>query len=125
MIRAAEDTYRKYAEAASEILRDGHDRACVVELAAVVGRREEREQVPAREELVAVLYDLVSAYDQRTVVLAQETAHDVSAEHVAHASVVLAPADHTLEQSRGCFTAACDRHITIGHSGYFLRNSRP
>lgn len=110
MIRAPKYTYRKYAEAASEILRHGHDRACVVELAAVVGRREEREQVPAREELVAVLYDLVSADDQRTVVLAQETAHDVSAEHVAHSSVVLSPANHTLEQIRGCFTAACDRH---------------
>lgn len=65
-----EDTYRKYAEAASEILRHGHDCACVVELATVVRRREEREEIPAREELVAVLYDLMCAHDQRAVVLA-------------------------------------------------------
>ena len=45
-------------ERTHEHLVDGHHGAGVVELAAVVGRREERDELPLREELVAVLDDL-------------------------------------------------------------------
>lgn len=41
----------------------------VVKLAAVVGRGEERDELPLGEELVAVLDDLVRAADQVELVL--------------------------------------------------------
>ena len=47
------------AEGAHQALVDRHDRAGVVELAAVVGRREDGHQLPVGEELVAVLHHLV------------------------------------------------------------------
>ena len=46
------------AEGAHQALVDRHDRAGVVELAAVVGRREDGDQLPVGEELVAVLHHL-------------------------------------------------------------------
>ena len=67
-------------------------RAGVVELAAIVGRREDGDQLPVSEELVAVLHDLVRAHHQVEVVLGQELAHDVGAEGVRDAAVVLRPA---------------------------------
>jgi hypothetical protein len=45
-------------EGAEEAGVDVHERAGVVELAAVVGRGEYGDELPVREELVAVLYDL-------------------------------------------------------------------
>jgi len=49
----------KDLERAHERRVDGHNRGCVVELATVVGRREERDEPPVGEELVAVLDDLM------------------------------------------------------------------
>ena len=45
-------------EGAHERRVDGHDRARVVELPTIIGRREQRDQLTLREELVAVLDDL-------------------------------------------------------------------
>lgn len=44
----------------------------VIKLAAVVGRREERDELPLRKELVAVLDHLMRAADQVELVLRQE-----------------------------------------------------
>ena len=45
-------------EGAEQAGVDVHERAGVVELAAVVGRREYGDELPVGEELVAVLHDL-------------------------------------------------------------------
>eukprot|EP00964_Phaeocystis_antarctica_P067018 scaffold40561_cov72-Phaeocystis_antarctica.AAC.4 len=79
-------------EAALQVLVDAHHRAAVVELAAVVGRREDRYEAAVGEELVAVLDDLVRAHDEVEVVLLEEAAHHVGAEGVRDAAVVLRPA---------------------------------
>ena len=52
------------AEGAHQALVDRHDRAGVVELAAVVGRREHRDQLFVSKELVPVLHHLVSTHHQ-------------------------------------------------------------
>mmetsp|Transcript_104043 Transcript_104043/g.299107 ORF Transcript_104043/g.299107 Transcript_104043/m.299107 type:complete len:274 (-) Transcript_104043:326-1147(-) len=61
--------------------------AVVVVLVAVVGRGEHREQLAAREVLVAMLHALVSADDELEPVAAVEVLHSVRAE----ATRVLAP----------------------------------
>ena len=48
----------EHLEGAHQVLVHGHHRRAVVELAAVVGRGEDRHELPLREELVAVLHDL-------------------------------------------------------------------
>ena len=48
----------QHLEGAHQILVDVHHRAAVVKLSAVVGRGEDRHELPLREELVAVLDDL-------------------------------------------------------------------
>ena len=79
------------AERAHQALVDRHHRARVVKLAAVVGRAEDRDELPVGEELVAVLDDLVRADDEVVVVLREELADDVGAEGVRDAAVVLGP----------------------------------
>jgi len=83
-------------EGAHEGLVDAHEGARVVELAAVVGGGEERDQLALGEELVAVLDDLVRPADEVDVVLLVEALHDLLSEGEGHAPVVLAPALHVL-----------------------------
>ena len=81
-------------EGAGEVLLDAHHRAAVVELPAVVGRREHGDQLLLREELIAVLDHLVSPADQIQLVLLQEGTHDLLPEDVAHPPLGLAPHLH-------------------------------
>lgn len=67
------------------------DGGAVVEDVAVVGRRENGDQLAVGEELVAVLDDLVGAHNQIEVVLHQEALHDVAPEGVADAPIVGRP----------------------------------
>ena len=53
---------------------------------AVVGRREDGDESAVGEELVAVLWHLVAAYDQVKTHVAVEVPHDVGAEHLEHAA---------------------------------------
>lgn len=78
-------------ERAHQRLVHAHHRPGVVELPAVVGRGEDRHELPAREELVAVLHDLVRPADEVQVVPRQELGDGVRAEGVRDAPVVLAP----------------------------------
>ena len=52
-------------EAAHERRVDAHDRARVVELSTIIGSRKQRHELALREELVAVLDDLMG--DDRSV----------------------------------------------------------
>ena len=58
-------THLEDLEGAHERLVDGHHGTGVVELAAVVGRREESDQLALREELVAVLHHLADQKNGR------------------------------------------------------------
>ncbi|EPY31835.1 protein phosphatase [Strigomonas culicis] len=74
-------------EGALQLVVDRHDRRIVVKLAAVVGRREDRHELAAREEAVAALHHLVRAHDEVHVHHVQKVVHDVLAEEIAHAAV--------------------------------------
>ena len=78
-------------EGAHEGLVDGHHGAGVVELSAVIWGGEKGDELPAGEELVPVLDDLVGAADEVEVVLVKELGDDVLAEGEGDAAVVLAP----------------------------------
>lgn len=69
-----------YLERTQQALINAHHGTGVVELSAVVWRREQRNQLSLREELVAVLNDLVSAAYQVHVVLLEESRDDIWAE---------------------------------------------
>jgi hypothetical protein len=82
-------------EGAHQIRINRHDSTRVVELVAVVRRAEDGDQLALREELVAILDDLMRAANQVEVMLAQELLDDVGTEGEGHTSVVLAPSDET------------------------------
>ena len=86
----------KDLEAAHESVVDAHHSACVVELTAVVGCGEQRDQLPLREELVAVFNHLMGAADQVDVVLLVEGRDNLLPEGERDSTVVLAPALHVL-----------------------------
>jgi len=81
-------------ETAHECLIDAHHGPRIVELAAVVGRREQRHKLPVAEELISVFDDLVRPADQVNLVLVVELSHDVFSEREANTSVVVAPVLH-------------------------------
>mmetsp|Transcript_20130 Transcript_20130/g.47559 ORF Transcript_20130/g.47559 Transcript_20130/m.47559 type:complete len:311 (+) Transcript_20130:506-1438(+) len=105
------------AEGAHQAFVNRHDRAGVVEFAAIVGRREDGDELPVGEELVAVLHDLVRAHHQVEVVLLQELADNVGAEGVRHAAVVLCPARDVRVRvgPHQIAKQACVRHVRRPH----------
>lgn len=107
----------EYLEAAHQRFVHAHHRARVVELAAVVGGGEERHELAFAEELVAVLYDLVSATDQVDVVSVVKLLHDVFTECEAHSAIVLAPVCHFLVGigPKKVAQKACVWHISWTH----------
>ena len=66
-------------------------RAGVVELAAIVGRRKDGDELSVGEELVAILHHLVGAHHQVEVVLLEKSRDHIGAEGVRNAAVVLCP----------------------------------
>lgn len=78
-------------ERAEKRLIHAHHSAGVVELATVVRRRKERDELPLGEKLIPVFDDLVRAADQIHVVLLQEARDDIRPERKTHAAVVLGP----------------------------------
>jgi len=79
-------------ERAQQALVHAHHRTSVVELATVVGRREEGDKLAFAEELVAVFDDLVGTADEIHVVFLEEAGDDVRAEGERDTAIVLAPA---------------------------------
>jgi len=79
-------------ERAAQALVDDKHGAGVVELVAVVRRREHGHELAVREELVPVRHDLVRAADEVQVVRAQELIHHIRPEDVGHTTVALGPA---------------------------------
>lgn len=71
---------------------DAHEGAGVVELAAIVWRRKDGDELPVSEELVAVFDHLVGPTNEIEIVFFQKLGDLVGAEGVGDAPVVLAPA---------------------------------
>jgi len=84
--------WSQYLERAKEVLADGHHSSRVVELAAVVGRRKHRHQLPVRHELVPILYNLMCAAYEIQVVTVQKLFDDIRPECKADSAIVIAPA---------------------------------
>jgi hypothetical protein len=85
-----------YLEATQQTLVHAHHGARIVELATVVWRREECNELPLREELIAVLCNLVGAAYKVHVVFLQEATDDIWPKGKGHAAVVFAPAGDVL-----------------------------
>ena len=83
-------------ERAEQALIDAHHSACVVEFAAVVRCREERNELPLGEELVPIFDDLVRTADQIHVVLLQKAGHDIRPECERDTAIVFAPPSDVL-----------------------------
>ena len=83
-------------EGAQQALIDTHHSTSVVELSAVIGRAEQRDQLTLRKEFVAVLHNLMGPTDQIHVVFLQEPRNNVGAEGERDTTIVLAPARDVL-----------------------------
>jgi len=81
----------EHLEGTDELLAHAHQRAVIIELTTIVGRRENRYQLPLAEELVAVLHHLMCPAYQVQAVLFQELADHVITEQVAHSALALRP----------------------------------
>ena len=79
-------------ERAEQALIHAHHGTGVVELAAVVGSAEQRNELTLREELIAILNDLMRAADEIHVVFLEEARDDVGTEREGNATVVFGPA---------------------------------
>jgi hypothetical protein len=79
-------------EGAEQTLVHAHHGTGVVELAAVVGGAEQRNELTLGEELIAILNDLMRTADEVHVVFLQEARDNVGAEREGDATVVLGPA---------------------------------
>ena len=87
-------------ERAQQTLIHTHHSPSVVELAAVVWCREQRDELALAKELVPVLDDLMRTAYQVHIVLLQEAGHDVWAEGEGNTSIVFAPAGDVLVRIR-------------------------
>ena len=87
-------------ERAQERLVHTHHRTSIVELSAIVGRREEGDELALGEELVPVLHNLMGAADEIHVVLLQEAGDNIGPECEGDTAVVLRPAGDVLIRVR-------------------------
>jgi hypothetical protein len=83
-------------ERAEQTFIHAHHGAGVVELAAVVGRAEQRNELALGEELVAILDDLVGTANEVHVVFLEEARDDVWTKGERDTAVVLGPAGDIL-----------------------------
>jgi hypothetical protein len=84
----------QYLEGAHEGVVDAHHGAGIVELSAVVGGREDRHELTASEEFVAIFDHLMGATDEVQVMPSQELSHDIFAKSKRDAAIVLSPANN-------------------------------
>jgi len=87
-------------EGAKQGIVYAHHRTGIVELSAIVRCREQRHQLSFREELVAILHNLMSSTDEVHVVFLQEPGNDVRSKSEGNSSIVLAPAGDVLVRIR-------------------------
>lgn len=83
-------------EGAEQTLVHAHHGTSIVELAAVVGGAEQRDELTLGEEFVAILDDLVSTADEIHVVFLQEAGDNVWTKGKGDAAIILRPAGNIL-----------------------------
>lgn len=83
-------------EGAHQVVVDGHDSAGVVELVAVIGRGEDRDELALRKELISILDYLVGTADEIKVVFPEELFYDIGTEGEGDTTIVLSPSYETL-----------------------------
>lgn len=83
-------------ERAQQRLVNAHHSTCIVELAAVVGRREESDKLALGEEFVTIFDDLMCATDEVHVMLLQEPRDHIRTEGERDTTIVLRPASDIL-----------------------------
>lgn len=71
---------------------DAHEGTGIVELSAIVWGREDGNELPVSEELVAIFDDLVGPANEIEIVFLQELGDLIGAESVGDAPIILAPA---------------------------------
>lgn len=62
-----------YLERTQQTLIHAHHCTSIVKLSTVIGRAEERDQLPLREEFIPVFNDLMSAANQVHIMLLEES----------------------------------------------------
>ena len=80
-----------YLEGAQQTLVDTHHCTGVVKLSAIIGSTEQRDQLPLREELIAIFNHLMGSTYQIHVMLLQEARNYIRAKCERDTSVILAP----------------------------------
>ena len=78
-------------EFAAQRFVDVHDRGIVIELTAIIRRREHSDEIPICEKFKALLDDLMRATNQINLVLLAELLDDGLAEDVGDAALVVGP----------------------------------
>jgi hypothetical protein len=78
-------------EGADQILIDAHQGSGIVELPAIVGSREDGNQLPLREEFVSLLNHLMRTAHQIEVVLLAKDLNVIGAKGKGHSSFILSP----------------------------------
>uniref|UniRef100_A0A158R8X3 IRS-type PTB domain-containing protein n=1 Tax=Taenia asiatica TaxID=60517 RepID=A0A158R8X3_TAEAS len=78
-------------EGAHGCLIDRHHPAGVIQLAAVIGRREEGDETALRKEHVPIFHHLMGTANKVKVVTSKELFHHIPAEYDANASVGICP----------------------------------
>ena len=91
----------QFRERAAQLLIYYEHGTVVVELVAVVGRREDRQQLHICEELVPVLHYLVPAHDQVEPVLVDKLLDHLLTEHIGGSAVIFAPAARFYARGEG------------------------
>lgn len=79
-----------------QTLVHAHHGAGIVKLSAIVGRAEQRNELPFREEFISILHNLMRAADQVHVVLLQEARYHVGSKCKGDATVVFTPSGNVL-----------------------------
>ena len=78
-------------EAAHQGIVHGHQSSWIVELAAVIGRTEDSDELSTGKEFIAIFDDLMGTADKIDIVLLEELLYHGFTECIAHSSIILTP----------------------------------
>ena len=78
-------------EAAHQCVVDGHERAWIVKLTAVVGCAEDCHQLSSAEKLVTIFNHLMGSADKINIIFLEELLDNCLSKRVRYATIILAP----------------------------------
>lgn len=89
-----------YLEGTKQVFVDGHKCSGIIEFSAIIRSGKYRDELPFREELVAVFDDLMSPADEVEIVLLEELGDHIGPKSIRHTPVVQAPTELILVRIR-------------------------